>query len=610
MNLSKLEIEYQEALNREDFEKITEIVSIINNETLDNRKQAYNLYKQIEEDAFNRGRTVRNLDAEKLALSFKPSGGKTDPKSKKPKSGKVSKHKEAPTEKYFVNFYNRNFLVFSALTDYYLLALSNSDIPNPPVLLILCDDSNSNLPPLKSLMDKEIEGKVLQCIKHNISNLEQIFPDLKATVNYLCVLNVTPSLTDPAGLKEQIDKLAGFFEDRSILTVKKRDSTITDTDYFTENLTDDKIAEILGNSNKIFHNKILSFDEQRLIKSFFPKIMSATITYEILDRGASGAVVFEVQAVPIHMGRRKRYVIKIARKKAVGDSKLKIEMQNFELFVEDVSTAPTNYAADYKENEILEAIRYNYASADSNSDARPFAKILNEFLAGNGAEGNLLADIIASLLTCDLFINGMREKTSVTETLDKLYAPYLQSGTKVKNAIHEIADTNVNIPTLLSFYERLKAHSMTVNQKVCHGDLHTDNFFYDNKHVTLIDFGFTGMHHAVIDHALLEASIRFKHFPKYISLSELENYDTKLMDFSSFQESFNMDFIQRAKIRALYDLIYQLRLDSRQFFHDKNNPTEYLISLFLISFRQIQYPDLNQLYALRFSELLSKCIRI
>ena len=39
---------------------------------------------------------------------------------------------------------------------------------------------------------------------------------------------------------------------------------------------------------------------------------------------------------------------------------------------------------------------------------------------------------------------------------------------------------------------------------------------------------------------------------------------------------------------------------------DNESPLEYLIALFIISFRQIQYADLNQNYAMQSADILSK----
>ena len=53
-------------------------------------------------------------------------------------------------------------------------------------------------------------------------------------------------------------------------------------------------------------------------------------------------------------------------------------------------------------------------------------------------------------------------------------------------------------------------------------------------------------------------------------------------------------------------LIIQIRENAKQHMLDSTNPLEYLILLFVINFRQIQYPDLNQAYALTSAEILSK----
>jgi len=143
--------------------------------------------------------------------------------------------------------------------------------------------------------------------------------------------------------------------------------------------------------------------------------------------------------------------------------------------------------------------------------------------------------------------------------------------------------------------------------KICHGDLHTDNFFKDNKGIYLIDFGFTGKKHSLIDHTSLECSIKFKHFPAFIEKDELIGIENELILESSFRFSNKFTNTTRPKILDLLGLIKRIRNNAIQKSYAKSE-SEYLLSLFIMTFRQIRYKDLNQLYAYNSALVLSRKI--
>ena len=97
-----------------------------------------------------------------------------------------------------------------------------------------------------------------------------------------------------------------------------------------------------------------------------------------------------------------------------------------------------------------------------------------------------------------------------------------------------------------------------------------------------------------------------KHFPQYVNISEYLEYEKRLLDPSSFTQSFDLSFIKRDKIREMYKLINAIRIDSLKYTLDHTSQIEYFISLFIIFYRQLQYWDLNQLLRLKICELLPK----
>lgn len=601
MTLENYKNQYNDALAKEDYDKIGEIVGLLNSEPPSSKKDALAFYKQIEEDLFARNRSINNLDSQEFNQSIK----RWEEKSRIPArlAEPETEKKEGETfEQSFVNFYNRHRHTFSELYDYYLLKLENTETTGVPSVLILCDDFNISLPSVSELYRNE---NVLLKAKQTVDSYLENNKGPSPKGSYICVLNITPSLKEVEDQKRKIEALLNLFEVKSLIRIRTRDSDITANEFYEEPISDRTIDTLLDNANKVLNNTLLSYDAQRLIKSFFQNY-SAVINYAIIKPGKSGSSVIEVQANPIHIGKSRRYVIKISPRKLGEKGKLEREMVKFQKYVKHLPTKETDYIGDYKSTEVLEAIQYNYASSGSINDALSFADIVKDFLSDHPKGKFRIENVIDGLLNCELFINGWNVTEQIRRKCSIIYKSYLNKQEEIKEAIKEIADDEVDNSYLLACYEKVKECDLETNEKVCHGDLHSDNFFWDGEYVTLIDFGFTGEHHAVVDHTSLETSIRLKHFPRYIPMKELLEYEKRFLDMKSFEKNFDVNYIRREKLRELYKLINQIRVDSTKYFLDKTSPKEYMISLFLIIFRQIQYRDLNQLYALRMADLLSK----
>ena len=156
-------------------------------------------------------------------------------------------------------------------------------------------------------------------------------------------------------------------------------------------------------------------------------------------------------------------------------------------------------------------------------------------------------------------------------------------------------------------YTEIKKMQIDYKEKVCHGDLHTENFFKDDVGVYLIDFGYTDHRHSILDHTTLEASIKFKHIPQYIDIIELMEIEKILCTNKKF-ENIDLSTIKRANLKSLIELIVFIRKESSALFYKEDNNLEYFLSLFIITLRQIQYPDLNQRYAYESAKFLAKYI--
>lgn len=502
----------------------------------------------------------------------------------------------------FRNFYDRHREVFSGLKDYCFYRFDTVDAVDKPDVLILCDEDSANRPELETI--RTVEPLLNVCKKTIREFVGSYSKETNTPRNYICVLCLTPNLKEDEPLRESIRNLFNLFDSAFELSLRtNKDGTLED---FTYKSFDNEILDTLSeSSNKIFDNTSLSYEEQRVIKGFFGR-GPAVIEYTVLKPGTSGSSVIEVRANFTRTKESKRYVIKIARKEQGERSKLKDEMKNFEDCVDHFSK--TGYSAKYGDTENLEAIRYGYASTDSVSNSDSFSELVTKFVSDKNPSGNHLSPILEKLLASEI-MNSWNKPSILTAKPGTLYKNHIKNEAKIIDTIQELYDrpsSDLLESQLLKTYGRIKSADLQTFRKTCHGDLHSENFFWDGSNVYLIDFGFTGVHHAVIDHTILESSIRLKHFPRYIPIEELLDYEKKFLGLESFQPNFDLSFIKRQKLRELYRLINLIRIDSRKYSYEKSSVKEYLTSLFLITFRQIQYADLNQLYALKMAELLTE----
>ena len=168
-----------------------------------------------------------------------------------------------------------------------------------------------------------------------------------------------------------------------------------------------------------------------------------------------------------------------------------------------------------------------------------------------------------------------------------------------------IAESDLAKTPIFSYFNKIFNLEIDTKIKVCHGDFHSENFFYDINGIYLIDFGFTDIRHSIIDHTTLECSIKFKHVPFFIDYNILMDIEEQLLLDDSFNASFSIR-TPRKDIIEYYDLIRLIRINSLLHLKDDNSKLEYLISLFIITCRHAQYNDLNQLYALKSAEIIGK----
>jgi hypothetical protein len=602
MTIDKLISSYEAALKESDYDAIGRIISLLNRESTDFKKKALSLYQRIDDDLFQRSRSLGNYDLQKYIESISEPVNKSVGALRKQETVKANTNPAITFDEYFRTFFERHKEIFQRLKDYYFYKIEVANSVEKPGVLILCDEDSEHRPEWDKLQNAEA---VLKISKEVINDsIEKYRKDVNLlTSNYICILCVTPSLKEDDNFKNNLRDLFNLFDPAYTIAIQTNASGSM-VDYSLESFKDESFEKLTDSTNKIFNNAKLTYEEQKIIKLFFGGAPTV-IDYKVLKPGASGSSVMEVQGNFTRTKDSKRYVIKIARKEKGQPSKLKIELKNFEDCVDHFSTG---YSAKYGDTETLEAIRYNYASTDSISDSLSFNEIIDATVNGTSNEGINVNTVINSLFNCEI-IKAWNKPREAEKKVEQLYKSYIKNEAKVIRAIQEIKNIGskeVNHEPLLNYYNKLKDYRLKTFEKICHGDLHSENFFWDGTKVYLIDFGFTNMHHAVIDHAIFEASLRLKHFPLYIEMDELLSYEEKFLDSKSFEENFDLSFVKRNNLKSLYGLINQVRIDSKQYLFDKNSVGEYLISLFFVLFRQIQYKDLNQRFAINLSELVGK----
>ena len=153
-----------------------------------------------------------------------------------------------------------------------------------------------------------------------------------------------------------------------------------------------------------------------------------------------------------------------------------------------------------------------------------------------------------------------------------------------------------------------------------HGDLHANNVIIDNnKNTRLIDFAWAKQEgHFLIDFVLMENSIRFLLFPKYLNLKDQLIIDEKLMsedvnDALNYVETEIKSHLKPYYLRLLKSIqvIRQCARDVTKKNRKKNvyDFNEYLIAQFLVLYGLLKYDDYNINCAVRKLGLLALHIK-
>ena len=595
--LERLQEKYEKAISNLELGTIQEIISELNAISNSEKEEFLSFYIKIGSDLFEASVNLNNYNSDDFQQKI------SDWHNRSTIIKEVKTKKEEFRDDFndtLIRFYKNCNDIFINLKGHFLFLFDNN-ISRGTKIIILTDDTFENHPLLTRIKEKNKEFEVDKYKILDFIDSCKKFPT-KLEEKYLCLMLISPDLNSEWELMDELKILFGLFN-KSYIINKKNDAINSIDDFILKTIDDDIHDYIEIICNKVFNNVDITYDEEIIVKKFFGK-NTPIIDYKILKSGNSGSKVIEVQPIKELSPRTSRFVIKYSKKDI--HRKIKKEADAFINYIEDFQMR--DYGHQYIETDQYEAIKYKYASSDGRTQSYPFASLIKDSLREIPLLNYNLIDVLKELFLCEPFEFWNNPKI-INKSIWNMYSNYLIEEKIIKAIalIDGIDKDDVLSCELWKNYTEIKKMQIDYKEKVCHGDLHTENFFKDDVGVYLIDFGYTDHRHSILDHTTLEASIKFKHIPQYIDIIELMEIEKILCTNKKF-ENIDLSTIKRANLKSLIELIVFIRKESSALFYKEDNNLEYFLSLFIITLRQIQYPDLNQRYAYESAKFLAKYI--
>jgi hypothetical protein len=409
---------------------------------------------------------------------------------------------------------------------------------------------------------------------------------INSDYSYIIFISLSPNSFIINRIDDLIDDLSNEFK------LQKIDidfTKLSGDDFYTLTGDTQEIKEELKyiTDIELINGKIPS-EESNILRKLFKDEGFYALEYSVLGGGFTNSSVYLIKKHGL-MSNCFKSVVKIGKKV---DKTLTEEQNNFKQYVK-------NYDKDYtitpEKTESSVAICYNYGSSDANSPASPFSEIYN-------SNENAPLEIIDKLFSIQLMNKWHHSINNEQIKVIEAYKNHINL-TKIYPVIFEIMDKEDK--ELIETLNRILEYSLKIKMKICHGDLHSDNFLYDGNAVFLIDFGHTGVYHSLIDHTTLECAIKFRHIPQYININDLIEIEKELLKLESFKDEYTFNSIKRTDLHKPFNIIKHIRSLAKPLFRKQDEHLEYLFSLFAITLRQIRYPDVNQRYALECTRLLA-----
>lgn len=597
--LEKLIREKEKAFSEEtpDAPAVSEIVSQLNAVDAKDKPYYHDFATSLKAELFSKSTTIKGFNLSDFTESQETnSDAISEPAIETIETqvllGFIDLYKEV------VNNINEHFNVYKG---YSILKLENN--PLKPYKLLVLYDKYFIVEPIKKKIIKSISTETI--FKTISDFLDEISKIDNSDNNYLCLLLLMPRINNREEEKELINNINilissfNYFENISLKYLKG----VIQSDYHRSIDKDEFIDEIQYVCCTLLSNGAFKHEEEKIVKKLATNFKTPLVLYKTLKGGNSGSKVIEIRPKK-ELGEQyeKRYIIKYSE--IDEERKIKKEKQNFDEFIRGYKGF-NDYECHYTKTLTHEGILYGYAIADTEKESYSYSDIVSE--TSNPFFGTKVELIDSLFNETNLYGTWSNIVEKKRLKVSELYSEYINQEKIFSQICLILNKTRPQIENdeLIKNFKSIWNYEDDFDIKICHGDLHTDNFFKDNKGIYLIDFGFTGKKHSPIDHASLECSIKFKHFPSFLEKEELINIESELILDSSFQRSTRFTKTTRPEILDLLELVKSIRNNAiKQPYIKLEN--DYFLSLFIMTFRQIRYKDMNQLYAYNSALVLSR----
>ena len=575
---------------------LTEIVSELNSLSLEDKSLVSDFAKSLHDDLFIKGSIIKSFNLN----NFTPSNDQIDETLEIINNQVKENESQNDFKELFKKLIQNLPEHFEILKGYFITKLENDAVD--PYRLIVLFDSTFFIQPIRKRISMIIPEAIFKEIEEYKRELES---GQMIEGNLLCLILLHPRTNNEESLNELIDVLSDIIDTYNFFESFSLKNNRSNIDNFCESSIskEDFLEELRFVNGTLLSNGLIKHEEEKIIKKLCSTFRTPLIIYKTISGGNSGSKVIEVRPKKeLGPDHERRYIIKYSLKN--DERKIKMESEFFGKFV-DGYKGFNDYQCIYDKTLIYEGIRYSYAISDTESESYSFCQVIqnkkNPFHSDK-------VDIINDLFSIALYSTWRDSIEELECTIGNLYHRFVDIN-KVFQEIGEMLNHNedqVISSELFINFHKIWNYKSKFNQKVCHGDLHSENFFIDKNGVYLIDFGYTGQHHAILDHASLECSLKFKHLPFYISHEELIDIENELLLDNSFNLSTRFTKTTRPDFLEFLEIIKKIRSNSISLMIDGNSKTEYFLSLFIMTFRQIRYKDMNQMYAYNSALLLSR----
>ena len=470
--------------------------------------------------------------------------------------------------------------------------------------LVFFYENNYHVMPLEGRVNNQFIGYDYEFVKFDST----VGLNLDSDKNYLCIFLLMSKMNNKDELKKLKLSISNFIN--SFQEFYYHSITGKEEKFLSENTNrkDDFIDEIDIVLSTFISNGKINFEEEKIIKKLCADFKSPLIFYKILSGGFSGSKVLEIRPKKTNnFDNDKIYIIKYG---FISDQKIKEEKDNFSEFIKGRKGFLSYTDATYQKTLHYEGILYNYAISEKSKVSYSFDEILKRSETPY-FEIESKKEILTKLFSENEAFNKWREDFNELKNskVGDLYIDFVHRD-KIEDSIKHILNDERKSEAILENFDKISNYELRYKETVCHGDLHTDNFFVDDeKNIFLIDFGFTNKRHSILDYTSLECSLKFKHFPFYLESDELIEIEKELMSERTFDLSYNFVSTKRKELVEYLSMINTIRHNSlKDFSGQTEDYIEYYISLYLMTIRQIRYPNMNQLYAYHSARIIGEFI--